>query len=170
LQLCPLIPDGVEQSLKIKLHSYRFNNKLFHMFLEKPLFVPAARLGPFGNYGTHTLVNFEPALLNEMLNSFVRGVGVDFESGCQRSNGGEGLAGLELAADEGLLSGENYLIDNRLTRLELETQSCHTNNVMHRTENVKKKARHVGLWQFAEQMSLNGPRSNDRQFDSSSSK
>ena len=88
MELCPLILDGVEQPSKVKLHSYRFDDELFHLFLEKSLFVSAAGFGSFGNHGADTLVDLEPALLNEVLNGFMRSIRVDFQSACQGSNGG----------------------------------------------------------------------------------
>jgi hypothetical protein len=140
LELCPLIRDGVEQPLKVKLHSNCFDDELFHLFLEKPLFVPAARLGPFGNYGADTLVNLEPALLDQVLNGFMRCVRVDFERECQGSNGREGLSRLELAADKGLLCGENHLVDNGFAWLEVDAKSCHMDNVTPVTERVKAES------------------------------
>jgi hypothetical protein len=140
LELCPLILDGVEQPLKVKLHSNCFDDELFQLFLEKPLFVPAARLGPFGNYGAHTLVDLEPALLDQVLNGFMRSVRVDFESECQGSNGREGLPRLELAADKGLLRGENHLVDNGFAWLEVDAKSCHMDNVTPVTEGVKEES------------------------------
>ena len=151
MELRPLILDGVEQPLKVKLHSYGFYNELFHFLLQKPLFVSTARLGPFGNDSAHALVNLEPALLDKVLNGFVRGVRVDFEGRCQRSNGRKGLAWLQLTADKGLLSSENHLIDDRFAGFELEANSCHTDNVTVVTGTVKKKFdRRASPWQVCD--------------------
>jgi hypothetical protein len=139
LEFCPLILDGIEQPSKVKLHSYRFDDKLFQLFLEKPLFVSAAGFRSFGNNGADTLVDLQPAILNEVLNGFVRGIRVDFQSACQGSNGGEGLPRLELAADEGFLGSKDHLINNRFAGLELEAECCHTDNVTGRTGGVKEK-------------------------------
>jgi hypothetical protein len=125
--------------LKIEFNSNCFDDELLHLFLEKPLSVSAARFGPFGNDGTHTLADLKPAFLDKVLNSFMRGVWVDFESGCQGSHGREGLPWLELAADKGLLGGENHLIHNRFTRLELKAERCHMDNVTAMTARVKRK-------------------------------
>jgi hypothetical protein len=140
LELCPLILDGVEQPLKVKLHPYRFDDELFHLLLKKPLFVSAAGFRSFGNYGADALVDLEPTLLNEVLNGFMRGIRVDFQSGCQGPNGGEALPRLELAADEGFLGSKDHLINNRFAGLELEAESCHMDNVTDRTGKVKEKA------------------------------
>jgi hypothetical protein len=139
LELRPLILNGVEQPLKVKLHSYRLDDELFHLFLKEPLLVSATGLWSFGNHSADTLVDFEPALLNEVLNRLVRGVRVDFESGCQGSNRGKRLSGLELAADESFFSGENHLIDDGFTWLELETEDRHTDTVTVVTGSVKEK-------------------------------
>ena len=125
--------------MKVKLHSNCFDDELFHLFLKKPLFVPAARLGPFGNYGANTLVNLEPALLDQVLNGFMRSVRVDFESECQGWNGRKGLPRLELAADKGLLCGENHLVDNGFAWLEVD-ERCHMDNVTPVTEGVKEES------------------------------
>lgn len=115
--------------MKVEFNSNCFDDELLHLFLEKPLSVSAARLGPFGNYSAHTLVHLKPAFMDKVLNGLMRGVRVDFESGCQGANGRESLPWLELAANKCFLGGENYLIHNRFTGLELKAESCHMHNV-----------------------------------------
>lgn len=136
-----MILDGIEKPLKVKLHSYCFNDQLLHLFLEQPLFVATARLGPFGNYGTHPLVDIEPALLDEVLNGLMSRVRMDLESGCQGSNRRKGLARLEFPAEKGLLSCKDHLIHDGLTRLKLKAEWCHMNTVTAMTRGVKGGSR-----------------------------
>jgi hypothetical protein len=68
----------------------------------------------------------------------MRGIRVDFQRTREGSNGGEGLPRLELAADEGFLGSKYHLINNRFAGLELEAESCHTDNVTDRTGVVKE--------------------------------
>src|SRR6185437_3952917 len=74
---------------------------------------------------------FEPALLNEALNDFMRRIGVDLELRGQRPDGREGLAWPVLAAQQCPLHGKYHLLDDGLSRAKREAYRCHTCSVTH---------------------------------------
>ena len=76
--------------------------------------------------------------MNQVLNDFVRGVGMNFELRRERPDGGENLAGLQFAADERLLGCKDQLIEDRFARAESEFEYCHIIYVTHVTANVKR--------------------------------
>ena len=58
----------------------------------------------------------------EVLNLFMRGVGMDFERRGQRADRGKCLCRLEFTADENLLRSEHDLVGNEFTGFELEAE------------------------------------------------
>ena len=76
--------------------------------------------------------------MNQVLNGFVRGVGMDFERRRERPDGGENLAGLQFAADESLLGGKDQLIEDLFAGAESQFERYHIIYVTHVTANVNR--------------------------------
>lgn len=132
-----MVLDCIEKALKIQFHAHCFHDELLHLVVQETFSVSATGLRPFGNHGPNPLMDLEPAFLDEVLDGFVRGVGVNLERGSQSADRGEGLAGLKFAADEGFLRGKHNLVGDGLSGLKLELEYCHMDTVTLRTDCVK---------------------------------
>ena len=81
---------------QIEAHPLRFHHKLFHFLLQQPLAVAGARRRQFRHDGSDPGPSFEPAFLNQVLDHFVRGIGMDLELGRQRPDRRKRLARPEI--------------------------------------------------------------------------
>ena len=112
LQFLPLRSYRFNEVFHFKSHAFGLHDELFDIPLKQPLPVRSRSSGRFRDGGSHSRTRLEPSLLNEVLNDTMRGVGVDLELGCKRSDGWKGLSWSEFAADECFLRGVYNLIED----------------------------------------------------------
>ena len=107
--------DGLDHFRQIETYPLRFHNELFHFLIQEPLPVRGTRRRQIGNHRADTGPGFEEAFLDEMLNHFVRSVGMDLEIGRECAHRRKWLARLECPADKCLLRRVDYLIEDRFS-------------------------------------------------------
>lgn len=131
--------DGLDYFRQLKPHSFRLDNQALHFFFEEFFLFSRAWFWQRRDYSSHAGLGFEQALLDQVLNHLVSGIGVDFQLGRQRAHGRESLSRKEFAADQGSLCGKHYLIEDRTARAQAKPEQCHTNNVTRVTPIVKSQ-------------------------------
>lgn len=102
--------NGFDDVLNFESDALCFDSELFHFALQQVLTFSSARLGDRSNDRPNARTHFEPALLNQVLNDFMRRVGMNLELRSKRSDGRKRLARLQFPADERFLRGENELV------------------------------------------------------------
>ena len=110
--------NGFDDVLDFKSDALGFDGELLHFALQQVLALACARRGNFADHRPNAWAHFQPAFLNEVLHHFVCCVRMDFELGCQCTNGRERLSRSELTAYKRLLHGEYELIENRFPASE----------------------------------------------------
>lgn len=134
--------DGIEDLIKIKTDAFRFHDQLIDLIVQQAFLIAGAGARQFGHDGSDSGPDLEIPLVNQMLDDFMRGIGVNFEIGGERANGRKGLPGLKLAADKGFGGGEDHLIENGLAGPKrIQPQQRHSRNVTRRTRRVKRRKR-----------------------------
>jgi hypothetical protein len=93
-----------------------FHYQLFDFLLQQPLAIASTGFRWFGDDRTDARMNFQPALLNQVLNHLVCRVGVNLQLRRQSPDRREGLAALVLTAQECLLRGKDHLFEDGLSR------------------------------------------------------
>lgn len=129
--------DSLNYFAEFQSDALGFDGKLIH-FAPKELFTFAGpRVGNCGDDGSDAGTRFQPLLLNQMLNNFVRGVGMNFKLRGEQPDGREVLAGTQFAADDGFLRGENQLVENGFAGLKRAVEKCHRHTVTRGSAIVK---------------------------------
>ena len=133
--------DRVNHFLQLKPESFRLHHEPVHLIAQKPFPVASPGRRKRRDDGSHTWPGLEEPLLNQVLNHFVRRIGVYLQFGRQNPNRRERLSREELAANQGSFRGKDDLIKNGLSRAQIESEQCHINNVTDRTPHVKQELR-----------------------------
>jgi hypothetical protein len=76
-----LVFNRLNNVADIKFQALRFHYELLDLAVQKALSVARARLWNPGDYRSNPRNCFEPALLNQVLNNFVRRIRMNFELG-----------------------------------------------------------------------------------------
>jgi hypothetical protein len=95
---------------------------------------PRRRLGYHSaNAGKH----FEEALGGQLRDHFLGGIGVNFHGASQGADGRKGVAGAELAGENGFFGGKDNLVRDGDAGLRNEPEWDHMCNMAHVTVKVK---------------------------------
>lgn len=117
--------NGVDDILNFESDALGFDGELLHFALQQVLALACTRLGDRRYDGAYAGPHFEPPALNQVLDNFVRRIGMNPELGGEESHGRKRLAGPQFAADRGFLGGENKLVKDGFTRAEGDAEQCH---------------------------------------------
>jgi hypothetical protein len=117
--------NGFDDILNFESDALGFDGELLHFALQQVLALAWTRLGDPRYDGPYAGPHFEPTALNQVLDNFVRRIGMNLELRGEESHGRERLAGPQLAADGGLLGGENKLVKDGFTGPQGEVKQCH---------------------------------------------
>jgi len=131
-----VVLDGIEYLGQVDSDSLGLHHQLLHLAVEQPLLIAGTRCRRLGNNRADARANLEKAFMDQVLDNFMRRVGVNLQVGGQRADGREWLSRQEFAADEGLRGGVNHLIEDRLARPECHLEYCHIRNVTRVTPRV----------------------------------
>lgn len=140
--------NGFDDILNFEPDALGFDGELLHFALQQVLALACTRLGDRRNDGPYAGPHLEPAALNQVLDNFVRGVGMNLELGGEESHRRKRLAGTQFAADGGFLGGENKLVKDGFTRPEREMEQCHMRIVTHVIVHVKRRCEPWWLGRF----------------------
>ena len=120
-----MLLNGFDDILNFESDALGFDRELLHFVLQQVLALACTRLGDRRNDGPYSGPHFEPAALNQVLDNFMRRIGMNPELGGEESHGRKRLAGAQFAADGGFLGRENKLVKDRFTGPEGEAEQCH---------------------------------------------
>ncbi len=156
---------GVEHIVDAKAYAARLHHQLFHFLLEQPPAVARARLRQFRDHGANPGARLEVTFLNQMLDDFVGGVGVNLQIRGQRTHRWKCLPRAELARDKRTNRRVYDLIENRLPGLESEAKECHSSSVTLVTPPVKSFfANDAMIAAMEPRVRLRAPRLDDAPF------
>src|SRR5262245_30032477 len=79
LKLCPMCLDGTEHFRQIDADSLCLHDELLHLVLQQTFPVAGSRDGGLRHNRAHTGTHFKEALLNQVLDHFMCGVGMDLQ-------------------------------------------------------------------------------------------
>jgi hypothetical protein len=117
--------DGGEHLFAVDAEALGFDDEFFDLVAEELGALLAGRVGQRGDDGADAGAGFEQPLGDEVGDDLVRGVGVDLELLGQGADGGEGIAGAQLAGDHRLLGGVDDLLEERDAGAELDAKRDH---------------------------------------------
>lgn len=112
--------DRVYDFRQFQADPFGLYHKLLHLTMQNAFTFATAGGRQTGDYGSYAGLRFEKALVNEVLDHFVSGVGVDLKVAGQAAHRRKRLSGLKLSADKSLDRGVDNLVEDRLTGSKFE--------------------------------------------------
>ena len=118
--------EGVADVFEVEAEAFCLDGEGFQMGAEEGGGFGAGGLrGALGDEGAAAGLHGEEAIALEGGDDLVRGIGIDAELFAQGADAGEGVAGAELAGDDGLVHGIKHLLGDRLVALETYREGKH---------------------------------------------
>lgn len=124
-----MLRQGVDDIRQADIDAMSAGRQTLQVLIQQATPLVAASSCAIGHHGTHTRVCLEPFLLDEVLDGFMRRIGVNLQI---RGNGAHRRKWLSreiFAAQYGTDGGKDHLVDDRQSAAEFEIECRHIGTV-----------------------------------------
>ena len=129
----PVLGDAGEDVVAGDAETLGFNDEFLDLTAEELGALFAGGVGTGGDDIADAGTSLEQAIADELRDDLVGGVGVDLEFAAENPDGGEGIAGKELAGDHRLLCSVDDLLKERSTGPEVDAEGNHSSTITRST-------------------------------------